>query len=76
MSKYDRDIHTSNGTGRVDVYAVLEAFNVTCPALQHLAKKALCAGLRGHKDKMEDLNDILDSAFRAIELERARSTDE
>lgn len=54
-----------------DVYDVLKAFDVTCPALQHLIKKALCAGLRGHKDKSQDLKDILDSAKRAIELNNA-----
>lgn len=53
----------------IDVYDVLLAFNVTNPALQHLVKKALCTGLRGHKDKSQDLQDILDSAKRALELE-------
>lgn len=53
----------------IDVYDVLLAFNVTNPALQHLVKKALCTGLRGHKDRSEDLQDILDSAKRAVELE-------
>lgn len=53
----------------IDVYDVLQAFNVTNPALQHLVKKALAVGQRGHKDKMEDLCDILASAQRAIELE-------
>ena len=52
----------------IDVYDVLEAFNVTCPALQHLIKKALAVGQRGHKDASEDLKDILASAKRAIEL--------
>lgn len=52
----------------IDVYDVLKAFNVTDPALQHLIKKALCAGLRGHKNKEQDLIDILDSAKRALEL--------
>lgn len=52
----------------VDVYDVLKAFEVTDPALQHLIKKALCAGLRGHKNKEQDLIDILDSAKRALEL--------
>ncbi len=52
----------------VDVYDVLKAFEVTDPALQHLIKKALCAGLRGHKNKDQDLQDILDSAKRAVEL--------
>lgn len=64
MGKYDRPC---KGT-TVDVYDVLRAFEVTDPALQHLIKKALCAGLRGHKNRSEDLKDILDSAKRAIEL--------
>lgn len=55
----------------IDVYDVLVAFNVTNPALQHLIKKALAVGQRGHKDKNEDLNDILASAKRAIELEES-----
>lgn len=52
----------------IDVYDVLKAFEVTDPALQHLIKKALCAGLRGHKNKEQDLIDILESAKRALEL--------
>lgn len=55
----------------IDVYDVLQAFSVTNPALQHLVKKALAVGQRGHKDKMEDLHDILASAQRAIELEES-----
>lgn len=61
MSKYDRII---KGV-KVDVYDILSAFQVTDPALQHLLKKALCAGDRGHKDRAQDLQDIVDSALRA-----------
>lgn len=53
----------------VDVYDVLMAWNVTNPALQHLIKKALQAGSRGHKSREQDLQDIIDSAIRAKELE-------
>lgn len=53
----------------VDVYSVLKAWNVTNPALQHLIKKALQAGNRGHKDLETDLQDIIDSAIRAKQLE-------
>lgn len=53
----------------IDVYDVLQAFGVVNPALQHLIKKALCAGLRGHKKREQDLVEILESAKRAIELE-------
>lgn len=56
----------------IDVYDVLKAFNVTCPALQHLVKKALAVGQRGHKDASEDLKDILASAKRAIELSEGK----
>ena len=51
----------------VDVYDVLYAFNVTDPCLQHLIKKALATGVRGHKSEREDLVDIKDSAIRAVE---------
>ena len=54
----------------IDVYDVLSAFNVTNPALQHLIKKALKPGDRGHKDKVTDLRDIVQSAQRALELEQ------
>lgn len=54
----------------IDVYDVLQAFTVTNPATQHAIKKLLCAGLRGHKDKMQDLTEALKSIERAIELEK------
>lgn len=53
----------------VDVYDVLMAWNVSNPALQHLIKKALQPGERGHKSRERDLQDIIDSAIRAKELE-------
>ena len=56
----------------VDVYRVLEAFSVTNPQLQHIVKKALCAGQRGHKDYFRDLQDIVDSAKNAIEMEKQK----
>jgi hypothetical protein len=77
MNQYNRLIEgipflDSDGTRLdglfVDVYDVLKAFNVTCPALQHLIKKALNTGNRGHKDLETDLQDIIDSAIRAKAL--------
>ena len=64
-SKYTKEIHGVS----VDVYDVLMAWGVTNPALQHLIKKALQCGQRGHKDNQQDLQDIIDSAIRAKELE-------
>lgn len=64
-SKYRREIKPGV---IVDVYDVLQAWRVDNPALQHLIKKALQAGQRGHKSRDEDLKDIVDSAVRAREL--------
>ena len=58
----------------MDVYDVLVAFDVRCPALQHLIKKALCAGIRGHKDIHQDLVDIKNSAESAIRLQIGRDS--
>ena len=52
----------------VDVYDVLQAFGVTCPALQHAVKKLLCAGLRGSKSAEQDIDEAANSCRRAIEL--------
>lgn len=61
-SKYHREIKPGVF---VDVYDVLAAWNVTNPALQHLIKKALQPGARGHKTTEQDMQDIIDSAIRA-----------
>lgn len=63
-SKYHRQIVPGVW---VDVYDVLAAFEVTEPELQHLIKKALAAGKRGHKDYDTDLNDIQKSITRLLE---------
>lgn len=71
MSKYDRLIKLKPD-GTVDVYRVLLAFEVTCPARQHAIKKLLCAGIRGKGDTMQDLREALESIEAAIELEGTR----
>lgn len=69
-NKYDRVIvGKDGGSCVVDVYRVLEAFEVTNPQLQHLIKKALACGLRGHKDGAQDLIDIKDSINSAIQMQ-------
>jgi hypothetical protein len=54
---------------QIDVYDILDAHNVRNPALQHLVKKCLHGGMRGHKSREEDLKDIIASAQRAYEIE-------
>lgn len=65
ISKYDKQIRSET----VDVYDVLKAFDVHCPAIQHAVKKLLMPGLRGDKSVLQDLKEALSSIERAIELE-------
>jgi cell division protein ZapA (FtsZ GTPase activity inhibitor) len=73
--KYLRNIHSAvNGDNiQVDVYAVLEAFNVTCPAIAHAVKKLLACGQRGKGDIDADLKGVLAAVNRAIDLNRLRT---
>jgi hypothetical protein len=64
-NKYQREVKPGVF---VDVYDVLRAWAVTDPALQHLIKKALAVGQRGHKDAKTDYKDICDSSERAQEM--------
>lgn len=53
---------------QIDVYRILELFEVTCPVAQHIVKKALAAGKRGAKSPARDMQDIADSAARWLEM--------
>lgn len=67
----DGKIHTDeNGKQYIltDVYGVLKAFNVTCQAIGHAAKKLLCAGIRGKGDKAQDLYESKIAITRAVEM--------
>ncbi len=59
--------------GRADVYAVLIAFNVSCPARQHAVKKLLCSGIRGKGDCLQDLREARDAIDRAIQIQEANA---
>lgn len=70
--KYNRKIFSVTQPGawvEVDVYAVLKAFGVTCPATQHAIKKMLAAGKRGKATLHEDIQDAIDSLQRAAQME-------
>ena len=58
-----------------DVYSVLAAFEVDCPARQHAIKKLLMPGQRGAKSEIQDLDEALVSVSRAIDMARARLPD-
>lgn len=73
-NKYHRRIYnlTRSDSVQVDVYSVLEAFDVRCPARQHAIKKLLCAGIRGKGDAVQDLTETRDAIDRAIAMEYQR----
>jgi hypothetical protein len=64
---WDRDLDETETEVIIDVYDVLDAFNVSNPATAHAIKKLLCTGSRGAKDWETDLQEAIDS------LERAKS---
>jgi hypothetical protein len=76
--KYLRTIHSADGQGgpiKVDIYCVIEAFNITCPGLQHALKKILACGQRGKGSKLDDIYGVFDAMWRALELQKQREAD-
>ena len=54
---------------KIDIYRILELYEVTDPCLQHIVKKALVTGGRtAGKDFRQDLQEIFDTAKRALEM--------
>lgn len=64
-SHYKRDV---SHLKTIDVYRIIELFEITCPVAQHVLKKSMVAGQRGHKDLKRDWQDIFDSAERRLEM--------
>ena len=52
----------------IDVYRVLDLFGVSNPCLQHAIKKLLCAGQRGAKDELKDVQEAIASLTRYLEI--------
>ena len=67
-NKYLRTIEKDGVKISVDVYDVLRAFAVTCPARQHAIKKLLCAGQRNKGTAAQDLTEAIAAVHRAVEL--------
>ena len=71
--KHDHYFKPTNGVTHIDVYWVLDAFNVADPTLQHAVKKLLCAGIRGGgKDFEKDVQEAIDTLQRGQEMRAAR----
>lgn len=63
-----RDVSDPTCGAAVDVYEVLRAFDVRCPATQHAVKKLLMPGSRGAKSRVQDLREAGQSVARAVDM--------
>ena len=52
----------------VDVYRIIDLYELHDPCFQHALKKILVPGARGHKDLINDINDIIDTMQRKLEM--------
>jgi hypothetical protein len=65
FNRYFKDV--SNLT-EIDVYMVLELFEVKSHAVGHAIKKLLVAGGRGNKDEKQDVCEAIASLNRYLEI--------
>lgn len=59
-SHYKKDVSHLN---MIDPYRIADIYDLH-PCADHIMKKSLCAGNRGHKDMLRDIQDIIDTAER------------
>lgn len=52
----------------IDVYRIIDLWKITDPCDQHALKKILCPGERGHKDIIQDTQDVIDTMQRKLEM--------
>ena len=70
-SHYFKDVSNLNF---IDVYRVLDLFNVSNPCIQHAVKKLLCSGQRGVKDTQQDVQEAITSLVRYLEMQTEDET--
>ncbi len=61
---YNHYFKSVEGLTHIDVYRVLDLFQVTHPSIQHAIKKLLVAGGRGSKDTAKDVAEAIVSLQR------------
>lgn len=52
----------------IDVYRVIDLWELNHPALQHALKKVLACGSRGVKDAVKDAQEAIDSLQRFVQM--------
>ena len=60
---------------KLDPFRIAQIYGMTSFALMTVLKKCLCTGNRGHKDKKQDLLDIISAANRELEILKEDGTD-
>lgn len=70
-SPYHREIHGVV----IDVYDIMDAYKSEYSAIDHMKKKAIIPGGRGHKNLIKDLEEVIWSAQRAIEMIKEKTND-
>lgn len=74
LNKYSRNIIGLDGkTCQVDVYRVLDAFEVDSHAIAHSIKKLLAPGLRHAKTREQDLKEAINSIEAELLLMEQRN---
>ena len=63
-----------SGATHIDIYRLLEMFEVTDPCLQHAVKKILVAGGRGSKDRHQDVAEAIVTLQRWQEMRQEEQT--
>ena len=58
---------------KIDVYRVVDLWEITDPALQHALKKVLAAGKRGAKNQLQDVAEAIDSLVRFQDMQAENS---
>ena len=64
-SHYKKDVRHLD---YIDVYRIIDLYELHDPCFQHALKKILVPGARGHKDLTKDINDIIDTMRRKLEM--------
>lgn len=73
QSKYGHYFKDVSHLKKIDVYRVIDLWEITDPALQHALKKVLAAGKRGAKNQMQDVSEAIDSLVRFLDMQAENS---
>lgn len=68
MNEYQHYFKDVSHLNKIDVYRVIDLFDVQGEPVRHAVKKLLCAGDRGHKDRRTDIQQAIDSLNRQLEM--------